>query len=301
LLDLFSSSVPSRTTVASSVSSSSTLVSFSTLLWLSRRRGRRGIVLKLLFKGGVASLSLDRADFLCLGLSERSPPFVAWALFPGESHHVADLIHSEFGEIVLLGDQLGEGVHIRGEFGEEYEATKMFGEGTFSLFHSGEVPDELVDGERGVGVLGDSKVDGHFEFLVGGGDAWLSKFCFEGIPENTGVVDAFVFVNNGGVEPEVDVSSSSAVCVLPLLDGFLVYWVGGGIWFGDSDVLPLIVLFDDGVHGELRLGSGTEQDPPLPLAGEIRLHDGGPDRVVWSGEMGDGGEDGVGRGAGHCW
>jgi len=82
LLDLFSSSVPSRTTVASSVSSSSTLVPFSSFLWLGRRRGRGSIVLKLLFEGGVTSLSLNRADFLCLGLPKGSPLFVIWALFP---------------------------------------------------------------------------------------------------------------------------------------------------------------------------------------------------------------------------
>ena len=82
LLDLLSSSVPLRTMVASSVSSSSTLVSFSTLLWLSRRRGRRSVVLKLLFKGGVASLSLNRAELLCLGLSERSPFLVVRTLLP---------------------------------------------------------------------------------------------------------------------------------------------------------------------------------------------------------------------------
>jgi len=176
----------------------------------------------------------------------------------------------------------------------------MFGEGAFSLFHSSEVPDELVDGERGVGVLGDSEINGRLELFVGGSDAWLSKLCFEGIPKNTGVVDAFVFINNGGVEPEVDVSSGSGVHVLPLLDGFLVDWVGGGVWFGDSDVFPLFVLFDDGVRGVLRVRSSTEQDPPLTLAGEVSFHDGGPDRVVWSGEMGDSGEDGVG-GVGHCW
>ena len=200
-----------------------------------------------------------------------------------------------------MGDQLGEGVHVGGEFGEEYEAAKMFGEWAFSLFHSSEVPDEFVDGERGVGVLGDGEVDGRFKFLVGGGDAWLSKFSFEGIPENTGVVNAFVLIYNGGVEPEVDISSGSTICVLPLFDGFLVYWVSGGIWFGDGDVFPLIVLFDDSMHGVFRLGSGTEQDSPLPLAGEICLHDGSPDRVIWSGEVGDGSEDGVGRGAGHFW
>jgi len=176
----------------------------------------------------------------------------------------------------------------------------MFGEGAFSLFHSSEVPDEFVDGERGVGVLGDGEVDRRFELLVGGGDAWLSELCFEGIPKNTGVVDALVLVDNGGVEPEVDVASGSGVNVLPLLDGFFVDRVGGGVLFGDGNVFPLIVLFDDSVHGVLRLGSGAEQDPPLALAGEVCLHHGGPDRVVWSGEMGDGGEDGVG-GVGHCF
>jgi len=189
-------------------------------------------------------------------------------------------------------------VHVGGELGEENQAAKMFGEGTFGLFHSSEVPDEFVNGERGVGVLGDGEVDGRFEFLIGGGDAWLSEFCLEGIPENTSVVDAFVFVNNGGVESEVNVASGSGVHVFPLLDGFLVGRVG--VWFGDGDVFPLIVLFDDGVHGVLRMGSGAEQDPPLALAREVCLHHGGPDRVVWSGEMGNGGEDGVGR-VRHYW
>jgi len=176
----------------------------------------------------------------------------------------------------------------------------MFGEGAFSLFHSSEVPDELVDGERGVGVLGDGKVDSRFELLVGGGDAWLSEFCFEGIPKNTGVIDALVLVDNGRVEPEVDITSSSGVNVLPLLDGFLVYWIGRGVRFGDGNVFPFFVLLNDCVHRVLWLGSRTEQDPPLSLAGEVRLHYRGPDRVVWSGEVGNGGEDGVG-GAGHCW
>jgi len=177
----------------------------------------------------------------------------------------------------------------------------MFGEGAFGLFHSSEVPDELIDGERGVGVLGYSEIDGRFELFVGSGDAWLSELRFEGIPEDTGVVDAFVFVDNGGVEPEVDVSSGSGVYILPFLDGFFVYWVGGGVRFGDSDVFPLFVLLDDGVHRVLWLGSRTEQDPPLSLAGEVCLHHRGPDRVVWSGEVGNGGEDGIGGGAGHCW
>jgi len=190
---------------------------------------------------------------------------------------VANLIHPKFGEIVLLGDQLGKGMHVRGEFGEEDQAPKMFGEGAFSLFHLGEVPDELVDGERGVGVLGYGKVDGRFELLVGGGDAWLSKLCFEGIPENAGVVNAFVLVDNGGVEPEVDVTSGSGVCIFPLLDDFLVQGIGGGIWLGDGDVFPLLVLFDDGVRGVLWLRSRAEQDPPLSLAGEVCLHHRGPD------------------------
>ena len=85
LLDLFSSSVSSRATIAaSSISSSSSLVPFSSLLWLGRRRGRRGLVLKLLFEGGVTSLSLDRADLLRLGLpsTESLSPLVAWTLFP---------------------------------------------------------------------------------------------------------------------------------------------------------------------------------------------------------------------------
>jgi len=159
----------------------------------------------------------------------------------------------------------------------------MLREWAFSLFHSSEVPDELVDGERGVGVFGDGEVDGCFKFLVGSGDAWLSEFCFEGIPKNTGVVDAFVLVDNGGVEPEVDVASGSGVCVLPLFDSFLVGRVGGGVRFGDGDVLPFIVLLDDSVHREFRLGSGTEQDPPLTLAREVCLHHGGPDRVIRSG------------------
>jgi len=98
----------------------------------------------------------------------------------------------------------------------------MFRKGAFSLFHSSKVPDEFVDGERGVGVLGYGEVDGRLELFISGGDAWLSKFCFEGIPENTGVVDAFVLVDNGGVEPEVDVSSGSGVCVFPFLDDLLV-------------------------------------------------------------------------------
>jgi len=84
-------------------------------------------------------------------------------------------------------------------------------------------------------------------------------------------------------------------------DGFFVDWVGGGVRFGDGDVFPFIVLLDDGVHGKLRLGSGAEQDPPLSLTGEIRLHYRGPDRVVWPREMGDGSEDGIGGGVGHCW
>jgi len=246
-------------------------------------------------------LSLDCANLLCLGLSERSSFLVVWALFPSQSHHAADLIHSELGEIVLLGNQLGEGVHVRGELGEEDEAAKMFGEGAFSLFHSSKVPDEFVDGERGVGVLGDGKVDSHFELFIGGGDAWLSEFCLESIPEDAGVIDAFVFVDNGGVESEVDVSSGSGVCVLPLLDDFLIYWVGRGVRFGDSDVFPLLVLFDDSVRGVLRLGSRTEQDPPLSLAGEVCLHHRGPDRVIRSREVGNGGEDGIGRGVRHCW
>jgi len=175
----------------------------------------------------------------------------------------------------------------------------MLREWAFSLFHSSEVPDELVDSEGGVGVLGDGEVDGRFELFIGGGDAWLSEFCFEGIPENTGVVDAFVLIDNGGMEPEVDVSSGSGVYVLPLLDSFLVGRVGRGIWFGDGDVFPLIVLFDDGVHGVLRVRSRTEQDSPLSLTGEVSLHYWSPDRVVWSGEVGNGGEDGVGR-VGHC-
>jgi len=192
-------------------------------------------------------------------------------------------------------------VHVRGELGEEDEAPKMLREWAFSLFHSSEVPDELVDGERGVGVLRDSKVDSRLELFVGGSDAWLSELHFEGIPENTGIVDAFVFVDNGGVESEVDVSSGSGVYILPFLDGFFIYWVGGGVRFGDSDVFPLFILLDDGVHRVLRLGSSTEQDPPLSLAGEVCLHYRGPDRIVWSREVRNGGEDGVGGGAGHCW
>jgi len=176
----------------------------------------------------------------------------------------------------------------------------MLREWAFSFFHLSEVPDELVNSEGGVGVLGDGEVDGCFELFIGSGDAWLSEFCFEGIPENTGVVDAFVLIDNGGVEPEVDVASGSGVYVLPLLDGFLVDWVGGGIWFGDGNVFPLFVLFDDGVRGVLWVRSRTEQDPPLTLAGEVSLHHWGPDRVVWSGEVGNGGEDGVG-GVGHCF
>jgi len=172
LLDLLSSSVPSRTTVTSPISSSSTLVPFSSFLWLGRRRGRRGLVLKLLFEGGVASLSLDRADLFRLSLSTKGTSLlVIWTLFPGQSYHAANLLHFELGEIVLLGDQLGEGVHVGREFGEEDEAAKVFGKGAFSLFHSGEVPNELVDGKRGVGVLGDGEFDGRFELLVGGGDA----------------------------------------------------------------------------------------------------------------------------------
>jgi len=134
----------------------------------------------------------------------------------------------------------------------------MLREWAFSLFHSSEVPDELVDGERGVGVLGDGEVDCRFELFVSGGDAWLSEFCFKGIPKNTGVVDAFVLVDNGGMEPEVDITSGSGVYILPLLDGFFVDRVGGGVLFGDGDVFPLVVLFDDGVHGVLRVRSRTE-------------------------------------------
>jgi len=173
LLDLFSSSVPSRTTViASSVSSSSPLASFSSFLWLRRRGGRRSIVLKLLFEGGVASLSLDRTNLLCLGLStKRSSLLVAWTLFPSQGHHASDLFYFELGEIVLLGDQLGERVHVGGEFGEENKAPKMLREGAFSLLHSSEVPDELVNGERGVGVLRDGEFDGRLELFIGGGDA----------------------------------------------------------------------------------------------------------------------------------
>jgi len=104
LLDLFSSSISSGTTVASSVSSPSSLVSFSSFLWLSRRRGRRSVVLKLLLEGGITSLSLDRTELLRLGLSERTPLLVVCALLPGQSHHAGDLIHPEFGEVVLLGD-----------------------------------------------------------------------------------------------------------------------------------------------------------------------------------------------------
>jgi len=190
-------------------------------------------------------------------------------------------------------------VHVRGELGEEDKAAKMFGEGAFSLLHSSEVPDELVDGERGVGVLRYGEVDGRFKLLVGGGYAWLSEFRFKGVPENAGVVDAFVFVYNGGVESEVDVSSGSGVYVLPLLDSFLVNWVDGGVRFGDGNVFPLFVLFDDCVQGVLRLRSSSEQDPPLSLTGEVGFHDRGPDRIIWSGEVGNGGEDGVG-GVGHC-
>jgi len=82
LLDLFSSPVPSGTMIASSISSSSTLVSFSSFLRLSRRRGRRRLVLKLLLEGGITSLSLDRAEFLRLGLSEGSSFLVVRALLP---------------------------------------------------------------------------------------------------------------------------------------------------------------------------------------------------------------------------
>jgi len=111
---------------------------------------------------------------------------------------------------------------------------------------------------------------------------------------------ADVLINNGGMEPEIDVSSGSGVYVLPFLDSFLIYWFGGGVRFGDGNVFPLIVLSDDSVCGVLRLWSRTEQDPPLSLTGEVCLHDRGPDRVVWSREVGNGSEDGVGGGVGHC-
>ena len=62
-------------------------------------------------------------------------------------------------------------MHVRGELGEEDQAPKMFREGAFSLLHSSEVPDELVDSKRRVGVLGYGEIDGRFELLVGGGDA----------------------------------------------------------------------------------------------------------------------------------
>ena len=54
----------------------------------------------------------------------------------------------------------------------------MFGEGAFSLFHSSEVPDELVNSEGRVGVLGNGEFDSCFELFVSSGDAGLSKLCF---------------------------------------------------------------------------------------------------------------------------
>jgi len=111
----------------------------------------------------------------------------------------------------------------------------------------------------------------------------------------------FVLVDDGGVEPEVDVSSGSGIRIFPLLDGFFVYWIGRGILFGDSNVFPLLVCPFDGMSRVLRLRSGAEQDPPLALAGEIYLHHRSPYRIVGSGEVGNGGEDGVGGGAGHCF
>ena len=54
------------------------------------------------------------------------------------------------------------------------------------------------------------------------------------------------------MKSEVDVSSGSGVRIFPLLDDFLIDWVGRGVRFSDSDVFPLLVLFDDSGRGVLR-------------------------------------------------
>jgi len=86
----------------------------------------------------------------------------------------------------------------------------------------------------------------------------LSKFVLKSGPEDTSIVDMFVFEDDGGVEPEVQITSGLGVFILPFLNCLFIQHVSRSIIFVDNDVLPFLVLFSNLDGRILQLGSPFE-------------------------------------------
>jgi hypothetical protein len=139
-----------------------------------------GTSLLLLLEGGLTWTALNSADLLGLLLVTRRASVVA--LFPRKYYGAVKLVEVELFYAPYLADDLGETVHLLGEFGhEDHRLDVSFNDNT-RFCHPPEIGGELIDGEGRVGVDGDPYRESSLEFEVGGANSWIAVFGFEGFP-----------------------------------------------------------------------------------------------------------------------